>query len=76
MEGITFTTVGELKKLIKNLPNDRLIVPQVVSTDNTAWNCYAKFKDKIHNSNISCLTLYHPQLKTLPNINVLLNLKF
>jgi hypothetical protein len=69
IEIIQFHTVGQLKKALGDLPDDRLIICQVVSKDGKAWNLWGEFCPQISNSsNMACLTLKHDQLTTLPNV--------
>ena len=68
VEIIEFHTVGQLKKALDNLPDDRFIVCQVVSNDGKAWNLWGEFCPQIPNGNMACLTFRHDQLTTLPDV--------
>ena len=57
--------IGQLKKEIQNIPNERLIVFQVAGTDNSAWNMLGEFCPRIPLGTVSCITLSHPELHTL-----------
>ena len=63
----SFSTVGELRELLEGLPDDRLIIPQVVANDGTAWNMVPKFLAKVPNGDVAVLTLSHSQLNSLNN---------
>jgi hypothetical protein len=60
-----FHTVGQLKKILKYLPNDRFIACQVVAKDGKAWNMRGEFCPQVHQGSIACLTFSHDDLKTL-----------
>lgn len=64
----SFSTVGELKKILQDLPDDRLIISQVVGSEEGAWNMQSEFCKKVQNGEISVITLKHPDLKKLPKI--------
>lgn len=65
-EIVHFYKVGELRKALEGLPDDRLIVCQVVAKDGKAWNMQGGFCPKVPQGTIACLTFKHHQLETLP----------
>lgn len=63
---VNISTVGTLKKALEGLPDDRLIMCQVVAKDGKAWNMWGDFCPQVPQGTISCLTFYHDELETLP----------
>jgi hypothetical protein len=64
-----FYTVGQLRSMLVDLPENRLIATQVVATDGTAWNMWAKFTPCVSQGDgFAILTLYHSELTTLPKL--------
>ena len=61
-----FHTVGQLRKLLEDLPDDRFIACQVVAADGKAWNMWGQFCGQVPHETIACLTFAHDELKTLP----------
>lgn len=61
-------TVGELKNILGDLPDETEIISQVVAEDGTAWNM-AIDAGRIPNSapTMFCIILRHPHLMTLPD---------
>ena len=63
---VNFCNVGELRKALENLPDDRFIACQVVAKDGKAWNMWGEFCPQVPQGTISCLTFRHDELETLP----------
>lgn len=63
---IPFMTAGELKKGLLNVPDDRIIMAQVVGTDNSAWNMRAELYRKVKYGTVGVITLSHKDLTSLP----------
>lgn len=63
---VEFYTVGQLRAALEGVPDDRVIMAQVVAVDGSAWNMRATFMARIPAGNVAALTLEHPQLATLP----------
>lgn len=64
---VVVTTVGDLRKAIEQLPDDRPILAQVVATNGQAWNMEALFTAQPHYLKwASILTLKHDDLARLP----------
>jgi len=61
-EQIEITTVGSLRKAIEGLPDDRILIKQVVGyrQDSGAWNMYAYLTREV--GDLTVLTFKHPQL--------------
>jgi len=57
--------VSDLIKKLEEFDSDKLIVPQVIAEDGTAWNCWIDLND-IKGSGLVQLKIWHPDLKTLP----------
>ena len=68
-EIIRFSTVGQLRKALEGVPDDRPIICQVVAVDHGAWNMYGSFCPEIQHSNMACVALEHPELKTMPQFS-------
>lgn len=62
---IEFHNVGQLKKAIEGIPDDRFIACQVVANDGKAWNMRGEFCPKVSQGDIACLTFRHEELDTL-----------
>jgi len=58
--------VGDIRKAIQGLPDDRIVAAQVVAADGTAWSMRAVFVPCVPNGDIALIDLRHPDLKTLP----------
>lgn len=69
-ESIKFSTVGELKKALENVPDDRFLACQVVAVDGTAWNMWGNFCPQVPNGTIACLTFEHTELETMPEFKI------
>ena len=65
---INVCNVKSLRAALEDLPDDRLIICQVVGQDGTAWNLHGSFTSQVPNGTIAILTFEHPELKTLPEI--------
>ena len=63
---VNFNLVGQLRKALEGLPDDRLIICQVVATDGKAWNMWGEFCPQVPQGTIACLTFRHDELETLP----------
>lgn len=61
-----FCNVGELRKALEDLPDDRFIACQVVAKDGKAWNMWGEFCPQVPQGTIACLTFKHDELDTLP----------
>lgn len=59
--------VADLRKALEGLPDERLIVSQVVAMDGTAWNLAAEFCPTAAGGNVAVLSLTHPLLRTMPD---------
>jgi len=57
-------TVGQLRKLLADLPDDEAIYWQVAAEDGSAWSMGADW-GTAPNGTIFCCVLRHPTLKTL-----------
>lgn len=57
-----FSTIGQLKEAIKNLPDDREVVCQVVGKDGSAWQIFSKITDRLPRADFAFITLSHPEL--------------
>ena len=66
IEDCTFGTVGQLRALLEGVPDDRVIIPQVVGSESGAWNMIASFTPLIQGGSMATLTLWHPHLDRLP----------
>lgn len=64
-----FSTVGELRKLLEGVPDDRQIIAQVIGKDNGAWNMWPSFTPQVPQGTVACLQMEHDQLVTLPEPN-------
>lgn len=62
-------TPSQLKLLLDELPQDKHIICQVVDEHGKAWNMFYTFEDDRQGSYIQ-LRVYHPDLKSLPDIKV------
>lgn len=62
---VFFQTVGELRKAIEGVPDDRLLICQVVGKESGAWNMESSFTAKVPHGTMAVLTLDHPQLQRL-----------
>jgi hypothetical protein len=63
--GGDFCTVGQLRRLLEGVPDDRFLACQVVAADGSAWNMGATFTPQVPHGTIAALTLAHPELHTL-----------
>ena len=63
---VNFCNVGELRKALEDLPDDRFIACQVVAKDGKAWNMWGEFCPQVPQGTIACLTFKHDELDTLP----------
>lgn len=63
-----FSTVGALRKVLDGVPDDRLIICQVVAADGRAWNMWGEFCPQAPHGTVAVLTLRHDELKTLPEV--------
>lgn len=61
-------TVGDVKKALEGVPDDKLIIGQVVGTEKGAWNLPVEICPKISQGNIAMITLKHHELRELPEI--------
>lgn len=71
MKKFQLYTIGQLRKIAeetKELPDDHLIISQVVGSEAGAWNMRADFVDIAPNSNLSVITLSHPSIKDLNDV--------
>lgn len=60
--------VGDLRKAIEGLPDNKPILSQVVAVDGKAWNCFFDFIPNSNNdTEFSFVSLSHTMLKTLPS---------
>lgn len=64
-----FHRASELKELVNNLPDDTVILCQVVAEDGTIWSVFPELSGVLDSfkwkSPVAALTLTHPELKTL-----------
>lgn len=63
---IPFVNVGELRKALEGVPDDRFIACQVVAKDGRTWNMNATFCPRVPHGTIAAITFDHHELKTLP----------
>lgn len=63
---VNFHTVGQLKNVLKDLPDDRFIACQVVAKDGKVWNMWGEICPQVPQGTIACLTFRHDELETLP----------
>jgi hypothetical protein len=63
---IPISTVGALRRALAGVPDDRMILHQVVAKNGDAWNLFADFCP-LADGTYAILTMTHPQLSTLPN---------
>lgn len=63
-----FATVGELKNLLKNVDDDKIIICQVIAEDNSVWNMFGSFSEITNSDKLTVIQFKHPELKTLKNI--------
>lgn len=60
------SNVGQLRKALEGLPDDRPILAQVVSTNGQAWNLMCEFTaDPKFLKWASVMTMKHPELTSL-----------
>lgn len=65
-------TVGELKKALENVPDDRVLKAQVAALDGGAWMLNVEFSALVPagpsepGGFMSLLKLTHPDLETMP----------
>lgn len=57
-------SIGELRRAMVGLADDRMLISQVVAADGSAWACYLSFAASVPNSDtgMSVLALSHPDL--------------
>lgn len=68
---IPFHTVGQLRKALEGVPDDRIIMNQVVGFDGTAWNMYAEFCGQVaKEGSIACLTFKHEKLLSVNPVTI------
>lgn len=60
-----FFTVGQLRKLLEGVPDERHIMCQVVATNGQAWNMIGQFAPKIGNNSSALLQMKHEELTEL-----------
>ncbi len=67
--------IKDLIEELRNLDPEREILCQVVAVDGKAWNMLFKIQDlpTAQNEWLSILTIYHPELKTLPELSEISN---
>ena len=63
---VNIYTVGSLKRALKGLPDDRIIVCQVEANDGKVWNMRGEFCPQVPQGTIACLIFTHKKLETLP----------
>jgi len=63
--------VNDLIEELRNLDPERIILCQVVAEDGKAWNMNFKIQEipAEHNDWLAVLTVYHPDLKVLPDLS-------
>ena len=61
-----FYMAGQLKEAVKNIPDDRIMVCQVVAENGEAWNLCGEICPQVPGGNIGVITFKHAQLKSLP----------
>lgn len=67
-EPVEVTRVGKLRAALEGLPDDRLILCQVVGADGSAWNVGGSFVPQVRYGTVALLQMSHPELTTLPPI--------
>jgi hypothetical protein len=63
-----FKTVGELKELLKNLPDDQPIISQVCGSQEGACTMQGFFYASVPDFKESILQVSHPALPILPKL--------
>lgn len=66
---VKIDTIGDLRRALEGLPDERPIVSQVVAGDGCVWNMRAEFTPNalpLWDHGGAVVTLSHPELKTLP----------
>jgi hypothetical protein len=63
---VSFGTVGELRKALEGVDDNRLIICQVVAKDGKVWNMWGEFCPQIPQGTIACMQFKHDELETLP----------
>lgn len=71
VEGKCFpiNTLGDLRAAVascEGLPDEKMVVNQVVGSESGAWNMAMDFIPKIRNGTLTCFSMSHPNLKNLP----------
>ena len=67
MEPLTIINVNDLRKAICDVPGNYQAIFQVVGQDGSAWNMCGSIS---YLKNKFIVTLDHPQLKTLPKVDI------
>lgn len=65
---IRFATVGELRRALDGVPDERFVACQVIATDGSAWMMWGSFCPQVPQGTIAALTMEHAELKTLPPV--------
>jgi hypothetical protein len=62
--------IKDLIAELENLDPDREIICQVVAKDGKAWNMFFEFAEipRAKNEWLTVLSVFHPDLKTLPDL--------
>lgn len=66
-----FNTVGELRKALDGVNDDKVLMCQVAAEDGTAWNLRGSFFTQ--ENMVAVLTFRHPELKTLGFLKIVEN---
>lgn len=67
---VSIYNVKTLREALDGLPDDRIIMCQIVGKDGSAWNLWGSFCKLVPNGDIAVLTFEHDRLKTLPKIEI------
>lgn len=64
IEPTAISTIGQLRQVIADLPDNELIFWQACAEDGSAWSMQAQ-AGHARSGTIFCIGLHHPELKTL-----------
>lgn len=62
-----FCRVGQLRKALEDLPDDKFIHCQVAAKDGKAWMMWGEFAPRVKDGDIAVLSFRHDELETLPD---------
>lgn len=64
-----FYNVGQIREAIKDLPDDHVIMAQVVDQQGAAWNMHMTLYTNVKGRFPTSIVMSHPDLKILPEFN-------